>query len=124
MDKIRDRIGELSFKYPRRTGVVWILASLVFTRIFIINPIQQVEAGAADIKLSGYGGVMSIIFLEIGFAYLIGGNRFARFSQRLSEERQSGYRSTGLYIALLIFGIGGFGVYALLQAYFESKGYK
>jgi hypothetical protein len=109
---------QFMLRYPRPVGVVLVLLGGLFCYWMIVQPIQQVEEGKHEIRISLAGAVISIVLVVFGLTYAIFGARFARLFQPAAEESKVPAYTVGALLALV-----GLGIYLVLKAYLESNGY-
>jgi hypothetical protein len=105
------------FNHPRPLGLFIALNGVVMGYGAIIQPIQQANAGASEIRISLRGGTIGIVLTLIGLGLVIFGKRVVRIICTNTYDSK-----------VLVYLIGGLSgivsiVYLMLQSYIVSKGY-
>lgn len=118
MTGTRTASQEFMLKYPRPMGAALLLIGAGLFYGSIVKPIQQAQAGAAEISISMQGAAISIILVVIGLTYTLFGAKFAKLFQPSSEESMLPSIVVGIVLAAI-----GMGLFFALKAYVESQGY-
>lgn len=112
--------GRLRRAPARLVGLGFVLFSLAFGKITVMDPIQAAQTNG-DVHLSMKGVIVNALALMIGLVFLIFGESGRRALQPAPGTK--GLQPIGWVILLTIFGLG-IGVYVLVKNYITSLGYQ
>ena len=103
---------------PRKAGLICFFLGLGAVYWMLILPIQEAQAGAAEIVISLKLVVFGIMLAFTGVGFIILGPRSFPVLRPSPEQSK-----TLLYIALSVFLLFGLGAYFCIHQYLETKGY-
>ena len=119
MNSRQAEMAEMIRNNPRKMGGFLLFVGGLALYQAVLKPMQDAAKEVHSISISQNMTMLSVLFVTLGLALLIGGGRIARITHPAPGESRVG----PIILAIVVLGIGIAG-YAVLKSYMTSHGYE